>query len=206
MKYIFAFFFVTLFFLGCASNNKSSEANKISNEPEKKVMDDSTKTTDTTTVAIIKTNMGTIELELFDKLAPKTVENFVGLAEKGYYNGVIFHRVIDGFVIQGGDPTGTGRGGQSIWGKRFEDEIVPSLTFDGPGILAMANSGPNTNGSQFFITLAAKPGLNGGYTIFGKVIKGMDVVYAIGKTKTGANDKPVKDVVMEDVTIEKKVK
>ncbi len=204
MKYIFAYFFVTLFFLGCASNNKSSEANKISNEPEKKVMDDSTKTNDTTTVAIIKTNMGTIELELFDKLAPKTVENFVGLAEKGYYNGVTFHRVIDGFMIQGGDPTGTGRGGESLWGGKFDDEIVPSLTFDGPGIAAMANAGPNTNGSQFFITLAKTAWLDGHYSIFGKVIKGMDVVQAIGKTKTGPGDKPLKDMVMEEVTIEKR--
>jgi len=204
MKYIFAYFFVTLFFLGCASNNKSNEVKNISKEPEKKVMDDSTKTNDTTTVAIIKTNMGTIELELFDKLAPKTVENFVGLAKKGYYNGLIFHRVIDGFMIQGGDPTGTGRGGESFWGGKFDDEIVPSLTFDGPGILAMANAGPNTNGSQFFITLAKTAWLNGHYSIFGKVIKGMDVVQAIGKTKTGPGDRPVKEVVMKEVTIEKR--
>jgi cyclophilin family peptidyl-prolyl cis-trans isomerase len=206
MKYTIIYFFITLFFLGCASNNNPKEEKNNSTITEKKVMADTTKTNDTTLVATIKTNMGTIELELFDKLAPKTVENFVGLAEKGYYKGVIFHRVIDGFMIQGGDPTGTGRGGASLWGGKFDDEIVPSLTFDGPGILAMANAGPNTNGSQFFITLAATPWLNGHYSLFGKVIKGMDVVQAIGKTKTGANDKPVKDVVMEDVTIEKKVK
>jgi len=156
------------------------------------------------TVAVIKTNMGTIEIELFADQTPKTVENFVGHADSGYYNGVIFHRVIQNFMIQGGDPTGTGRGGESIWGKPFADEIVPSLTFDEPGILAMANAGPNTNGSQFFITVAPTSWLDGHHTIFGKVIGGMDVVYAISKVATSKpGDKPLKDVVMESVTIEK---
>lgn len=176
-------------------------------DKDNQVMGDSTKTTDTTTVAIIKTNMGTIEIALLPQYSPKAVENFTGLAEKGYYNGIIFHRVIADFMIQGGDPTGTGRGGESIWGKRFDDEISPDLVFDKPGILAMANAGPNTNGSQFFITVAPTPWLNGHYTIFGNVISGMDVVYAISKVQTNpANDKPLKDVVMEQVTIEKKVK
>ncbi|MCU0342431.1 MAG: peptidylprolyl isomerase [Ignavibacterium sp.] len=159
---------------------------------------------DSTTVAVIKTNMGTIELELYSKETPKTVENFVGLANKNYYDGVIFHRVIDGFMIQGGDPTGTGRGGESFWGKKFNDEIVKDLVFDSEGILAMANAGPNTNGSQFFITLAPTKWLNGNHTIFGKVINGMDVVRAIGKVEKGPQDRPVKDVVMESVTIEKR--
>ena len=159
------------------------------------------------TVAVIKTNMGTIEVELFPDKAPKTVENFVGLAEKGYYKGVIFHRVIDKFMIQGGDPTGTGRGGESLWGKPFEDEIVPSLTFDKPGMLAMANAGPNTNGSQFFITVAPTTWLNGHHTIFGQVIDGMDVVYAISKVATSKpGDKPLKDVVIESIKIEKEAK
>lgn len=156
------------------------------------------------TVAVIKTNMGNIELELFAKETPKTVENFVGLANKGYYNGVIFHRVIDGFMIQGGDPSGTGRGGASVWGGKFEDEIVPGLVFDKEGLLAMANAGPNTNGSQFFITLAPTPWLNGHHTIFGKVISGMDVVHAIAKVKKNQMDRPLNDVVMESVTIEKR--
>ncbi len=157
------------------------------------------------TVAVIKTNMGTIEIELFADQTPKTVENFVGHAKKDYYNGVIFHRVIPNFMIQSGDPTGTGRGGESIWGKPFEDEIVSSLVFDEPGILAMANSGPSTNGSQFFITVAATTWLNGNHTIFGKVIEGMDVVYAISKVSTSKpGDKPLKDVVMESVTIEQR--
>jgi len=157
------------------------------------------------TVAVIKTNMGTIEIELFAKETPKTVENFVGLANKGYYNGVIFHRVIENFMIQGGDPTGTGRGGDSFWGGKFADEIVPALKHDVPGVLSMANAGPNTNGSQFFITLVATPWLDGKHTVFGKVITGMDVVSAIGKVATSKpGDKPLKDVVMETVTIEKR--
>jgi cyclophilin family peptidyl-prolyl cis-trans isomerase len=152
--------------------------------------------------AIIETSMGTVELELFERATPKTVKNFVELAQKGYYNGVIFHRVIDGFMIQGGDPTGTGRGGESIYGKPFEDEIVDTLRHSGPGILSMANRGPNTNGSQFFITLVPTPWLDGKHTVFGKVVKGLDVVQAIGKVPTSKPlDKPVKDVVMKKVTI-----
>ena len=173
-------------------------SNILSQKKETKEMSDSI------TVAVIKTNMGTIEIELFEKQTPKTVENFVGLAEKGYYKGVIFHRVIDGFMIQGGDPTGTGRGGESLWGKKFDDEIDTTLVFDGEGILAMANAGPNTNGSQFFITLAPTKWLNGNHTIFGKVINGVDVVKAIGKVEKNAQDRPLKDVVMETVTIEKR--
>ncbi len=159
---------------------------------------------DSTTVAIIKTNMGTIEIELFAEQTPKTVENFVGLAEKGYYKGVIFHRVIKDFMLQAGDPTGTGRGGASFWGGKFEDEFVSDLKHDTPGMLSMANAGPNTNGSQFFITLVPTPWLDGKHTVFGKVINGMDVVYAIGKVKTAAGDKPINEVVMEEVTIEKR--
>ena len=159
---------------------------------------------DSITVAIIKTNMGTIEVELFAHQTPKTVENFVGLAEKGYYNGIIFHRVIKDFMLQAGDPTGTGRGGASFWGGKFEDEFVSDLKHDTPGMLSMANAGPNTNGSQFFITLVPTPWLDGKHTVFGKVINGMDVVYAIGKVKTAAGDKPVDEVVMEEVIIEKR--
>ncbi len=159
------------------------------------------------THAVIKTNLGAIEIELFPDKTPKTVENFAGLAEKGYFNGVIFHRVIAGFMIQGGDPTGTGRGGESIWGKSFKDEIIPELIFDKPGILAMANAGPNTNGSQFFITVAPTTWLNGNHTIFGRVAGGMDIVESISKTATNRmNDRPLKDVMMESVTVEKREK
>ncbi len=119
---------------------------------------------------VLETNQGKIELELFPKVAPLAVENFLTHVKKGYYNGVAFHRIIHNFMIQGGDPTETGRGGESIWHKNFKDEFAPNLVFDKAGILAMANRGPNTNGSQFFITTAPAPWLNGGYTIFGKVI------------------------------------
>lgn len=163
------------------------------------------KETKTQLVAVFETNMGTFECELFEDKAPKTVANFVGLAEKGYYDGVIFHRVIDNFVIQGGDPTGTGRGGESIYGHPFEDEFHPDLKHDKAGVLSMANAGPNTNGSQFFITLAPTPWLDNKHSIFGQVIKGMDVVRKIGKVETiKPGDRPVKDVVMKKVRIERR--
>ena len=148
--------------------------------------------------ATIQTNQGTIKIELFEDKAPKTTKNFVDLAEKGFYNGVIFHRVIDGFMIQGGDPTGTGRGGP---GYKIDDEFHKDLRHDSAGILSMANAGPNTGGSQFFITLAATPWLDRKHAIFGKVVEGMDVVEKIGKTKVGAQDRPVQEVKMESVTI-----
>ncbi len=119
---------------------------------------------------ILQTNQGNIELELFPDVAPLAVENFTTHVKEGYYNGIAFHRIIHNFMIQGGDPTETGRGGESIWHKDFKDEFKPNLIFDKPGMLAMANRGPNTNGSQFFITTAPTPWLNGGYTIFGKVV------------------------------------
>ncbi len=164
-----------------------------------------TEVTKTQLVAVFETNMGTFECELFEDKAPKTVANFVGLAEKGYYNGVIFHRVIDNFVIQGGDPTGTGRGGESIYGGPFEDEFHPELKHDKAGVLSMANAGPNTNTSQFFITLAPTPWLDNRHSIFGQVIKGLDVVKKIGKVETiKPGDRPVKDVVMKKVKIERR--
>ena len=179
--------------------------------------------------AIIKTNKGTIEVQLFEKLAAKTVKNFVELAKKGYYDGVTFHRVIPDFMIQGGDPTGTGRGGESIYGHPFEDEFSEQL-FNFNGALSMANAGPNTNGSQFFIVSnehvpanmidqmkmvgypqevidhykenGGTPWLDHRHTVFGQVIKGMDVVQAISKVERDQMDKPKDDVVMEMVTIE----
>ena len=145
------------------------------------------------TIAILHTNRGDIEIRLFPEVAPKTCENFVGLINKGYYNGVIFHRVIPQFMLQGGDPTGTGRGGASLWGGKFEDECSPKVKFDKPGLLAMANAGPGTNGSQFFITTAATSWLHMKHTIFGEVIKGMDVVGLIEKTRTGPGDRPIEE-------------
>ncbi|MFA5145323.1 MAG: peptidylprolyl isomerase [Candidatus Omnitrophota bacterium] len=141
-------------------------------------------------IAVLETNQGIIEIKLMPEAAPKACENFIGLIEKGYYNGLIFHRVIKGFMIQGGDPTGTGMGGESLWGAPFADEISSAVKFDKPGILAMANAGANTNGSQFFITTAATPWLNMHHTIFGEVISGYDVVQKIESAQAGANDKP----------------
>jgi cyclophilin family peptidyl-prolyl cis-trans isomerase len=146
----------------------------------------------------MKTNHGTIEAEMFADVAPKTAGNFIELAKKGFYDGVIFHRVIDGFMIQGGDPTGTGRGGP---GYQIDDEFAPGLAHTHAGIFSMANAGPNSGGSQFFITLAATPWLDGKHAIFGKVTAGLDIVKAIGKLQTGPGDRPVKDVVMEKVTV-----
>jgi cyclophilin family peptidyl-prolyl cis-trans isomerase len=155
--------------------------------------------------AVIETNKGTIKFELLEADAPKTTENFRLLAEKGYYDGVIFHRVISGFMVQGGDPLGMGYGGESAWGGKFNDEInASSELYKGKyaaGTVAMANSGPNTNGSQFFIMHTDYP-LPPLYTKFGKVIEGQDIVNAIAGVETGANDKPVSPVTMNKVTIE----
>src|SRR5687767_12571324 len=155
--------------------------------------------------AVIETNKGTIRVELLESDAPKTTENFITLAQRGYYDGIIFHRVIKGFMIQGGDPTGTGRGGESAWGGRFNDEIDPKspLYQHGykAGTMAMANAGPNTNGSQFFI-MHVDYNLPPSYTIFGRVIEGQDVVNSIATSQTGPGDKPLSDIRMEKVTIE----
>jgi len=174
----------------------------------------------------LHTNHGDIEIELFADRAPRTVENFLGLAEHdpaadadpardtntwedpesgevrgdSLYAGAEFHRVIEGFMIQGGDPTGTGRGGP---GYEFADEFHDDLTHDGPGILSMANSGPNTNGSQFFITLDATPHLDGKHAVFGQVVGGMDVVETIGSLPTGRQDAPQTEAVVERVTVER---
>lgn len=142
---------------------------------------------------VFETNVGTIELKLFADAAPKTCENFVKLVEKHYYDGLIFHRVIKSFMIQGGDPTGTGAGGESIWGKPFADECNAKLSFDRPGLLAMANRGPNTNGSQFFITTVPTPWLNMKHTIFGEVTKGYDIIQKIEKCKTN-QDRPIEQI------------
>jgi len=145
-------------------------------------------------VVILKTTQGEIELSLKPSLAPKAVENFVTHVKNGYYDGIIFHRIIKKFMIQGGDPTGSGRGGKSIWGKSFKDEFAPNVTFDKPGILAMANAGPHTNGSQFFITTVPTPWLNGHHTIFGYVTKGYDVVRKLENVDVAAfNNRPLQE-------------
>lgn len=142
-------------------------------------------------IVVLETTQGKIELQLYPQVAPKACENFVKLVEKGYYDGIIFHRVIKKFMIQTGDPTGTGRGGSSIWNQPFEDEVTAKVTFDRQGQVAMANAGPGTNGSQFFITTAPTPWLNLKHTIFGEVVSGFDVVQRIENTPVDASDKPL---------------
>ena len=149
----------------------------------------------------LETTHGTIVLKLYKDKVPKAVENFITHVKTGYYDGVTFHRIIKGFMIQGGDPTGTGMGGESIWGHPFKDEIDPSLKFDRPFLLAMANRGPNTNGSQFFITTAPAPWLNGHYTIFGEVVEGKETVRKIENEPTGYRDKPLKKVVIKKASV-----
>lgn len=181
-----------------------------------------------TTQAVIKTNKGDITVKLFDERTPKTVKNFVELAKKGYYDGIIFHRVIPNFMIQGGDPTGSGMGGESIYGAKFEDEFTPDL-FNLRGALSMANAGPNTNGSQFFIVTmnqvpadmisqlsaagfpseiveaykehGGTPWLDQKHTVFGHVVNGLEVAEEIEKVDRNAMDKPLEDVVIETIEI-----
>lgn len=152
---------------------------------------------------VMHTSMGDIHLRLYPEECPKTVENFTTHCRNGYYDNLIFHRVIKGFMIQTGDPLGDGTGGQSIWGREFEDEFHKSLRHDRPFTLSMANAGPNTNGSQFFITTVATPWLDNKHTVFGRVVKGMDVVQQIEKVKTDKNDKPYQDVKILNVTVPK---
>ncbi|XP_068450349.1 peptidyl-prolyl cis-trans isomerase-like 1 [Clinocottus analis] len=140
------------------------------------------------------TTMGTIIVELYWRQAPKTCKNFAELCRRGYYVNTKFHRIIKDFMVQGGDPTGTGRGGASIFGKQFEDELVPELKFTGAGILAMANAGPDTNGSQFFFTLGPTQWLDGKHSIFGRVSQGMGVLNRIGMVETNGQDRPVDDI------------
>ncbi|KAF4446644.1 Peptidyl-prolyl cis-trans isomerase-like 1 [Fusarium albosuccineum] len=148
----------------------------------------------TTNIVLETTMQGSLVLELYTNHAPKTCNNFTTLVRRGYYDSTVFHRIIPNFMIQGGDPTGTGRGGTSIYGDKFEDEIDPGLKHTGAGILSMANAGPNTNGSQFFVTLAPTPWLDGKHTIFGRVKSGMGTVRRMGMVKTGPEDRPVEDV------------
>lgn len=145
------------------------------------------------TTVVLETTQGNVELKLFPEIAPKTCENFIGLVEKGYYDGIIFHRVIKQFMVQGGDPTGTGRGGESIWSRAFEDEFKPEVNFDKAGILSMANAGPNTNGSQFFITTIPTPWLNQKHTIFGEVVAGYENIEKIENQPTDAQSRPLSE-------------
>jgi cyclophilin family peptidyl-prolyl cis-trans isomerase len=193
-KSILALLLVSIVVTGCGKkniidSNLIENLNKIS---EEKIMN---------SIVTIKTNLGEMKIEVFEDKAPITAGNFLKLVKEGYYDGIIFHRVIKDFMIQGGDPTGTGTGGP---GYSIEDEFAEGLAHDKKGMLSMANSGPNTGGSQFFITLVPTAWLDGKHAIFGQVIEGDDVLTAIGDTETGYMDKPVKEVVMEKVTVEAK--
>jgi len=205
MKKIMLTFVVTLLMLltGCNAKDSNTTSASIPSSTvpssETSIKPDSKK--ETGTLVVLKTNQGDITLKMFPKVAPLAVENFVTHAKNGYFNGLIFHRVIKDFMIQGGDPTGTGRGGESIWKKEFVNEHSANVVFDRPFLLAMANHGPNTNGSQFFITTKATPFLNGGYTIFGEVVSGQEVVRKIENTKTRTADRPVSEQKMLKVVV-----
>lgn len=183
-------------------SNDSGENNEANDSLNQNNLENNNLNNNTNMIATIKTNKGDIKIEFYADDAPKTVENFITLAEKNYYDGVIFHRVIKGFMIQGGDPTGTGAGGP---GYKFADELNPETQSykNGykRGVVAMANAGPNTNGSQFFIMHQDYP-LPNNYTIFGNVISGIEVVDAIAETETVPGDRPVEEIVMESVTID----
>ncbi|MEZ4822427.1 MAG: peptidylprolyl isomerase [Ignavibacteria bacterium] len=226
---LFSILFVTVLFIGCGDKKDETKSETKKEESKTTTTESTTKTESETPqtqtekkdstmenkesagkeetskatgdIVTMETSMGTIKIKLFSKEAPITTTNFKNLVNEGFYNGIIFHRVIDGFMIQGGDPTGTGRGGSKT---TIQDEFGPGLKHSKKGILSMANSGPNTGSSQFFITLAATPWLDGKHAIFGEVISGMDVVEKIGKTKTGPNDKPATDVKMIKVTLGEK--
>ncbi|CAA6821792.1 MAG: Peptidyl-prolyl cis-trans isomerase (EC [uncultured Sulfurovum sp.] len=180
------------------NNTQKIEATSVVKNDEKK---------SESTIVILETNQGNIALKMFRDVAPLAVENFVTHAKNGYYDGLIFHRVIKDFMIQGGDPTGTGRGGESIFkdksGKKIEfaNEHKPNVVFDRPFLLAMANRGPNTNGSQFFITTRETPFLNGRHTIFGEVVSGKEVVEKIENTKTQRDDTPMEKQIIKKATI-----
>lgn len=149
----------------------------------------------------LNTSHGKVKIELFCELCPLASKNFLALAASNYYDGTLFHRNIKGFIIQGGDPTGTGKGGSSIYGKTFKDEIVPELKHEKRGIVSMANSGPNTNGGQFFITYGKQTHLDGQYTIFGKVIEGFESLDLMEKEPVDAKDRPLNEIVLHSITI-----
>ena len=197
MKKIVLVLTVVLFVLGGCNSKEVKEHVETSTKAPTTTVSESSEM-----IVTLKTNEGDIQLKMFSKVAPLAVENFTTHAKDGYYDGLIFHRVIKDFMIQGGDPTGTGRGGESIWKKEFVNEYAANVVFDRPFLLAMANHGPNTNGSQFFITTKATPFLNGGYTIFGEVISGKEVVRKIENTQTGAADRPVSKQIIEKVIVQ----
>jgi len=221
LKKSFYFFVISLFAFailisGCGKKEEVKEKPKTEEKkvdtvkqqtPPTEIKKDTTKKDDgevkkdeksSGNIVKFETTMGTFKAKLYTDKAPITTKNFIDLVNKGFFNGLIFHRVIAGFMIQGGDPTGTGRGGSGV---SIKDEFGPGLKHNKEGILSMANAGPNTGTSQFFITLAPQPHLDGKHAVFGEVIEGITVVEKIGKVKTGAQDKPVEEVKMTKVTM-----
>jgi cyclophilin family peptidyl-prolyl cis-trans isomerase len=190
--------FVQVFLIAGCSGNSGNTGSQAAPAPES-TPKQTTTTAKKNSIAKFETSKGDFTIELFEDKAPNTTKNFIDLVNKKFYDGLIFHRVIDGFMIQGGDPKGNGTGGP---GYTIKDEFSPDLKHDSAGIISMANAGPNTGGSQFFITLAPTPWLDNKHAVFGKVTTGLEVVKAIGKVKTGPNDKPAEDVVIKKITIE----
>lgn len=204
MKKFLYFFIVPLLVLtGCQSSSDIEQVYQ-DDAPQTQIINEFNQTSMPNKgeqIVVMETLLGTIKIKLFPEFAPKTVENFKGLIAKNYYDGLIFHRVIPDFMIQGGDPLGNGTGGESLWGGKFEDEFNPNLK-NVRGALSMANSGPNTNGSQFFIVQAAEtPWLNGRHTVFGQVFEGIEIVDKIVSVPRDALDKPLEDVKMEKVEL-----
>lgn len=203
-KYFIPMFAVSILFLSCGQNytvvNLESEVKN-----GKKIEDVIQLNEKEQLVAILNTSFGTIEFELYPKETPKAVINFIGLSLQGYYNKLTFHRIVKDFMIQTGDSTASGSGGRSYFGSEFEDETPLELKHNSPGTVSMANRGPHTNTSQFFITTVATPWLDSKHTLFGKVIDGMDVVYEIGKVKTDRMEKPVNPIYINNIIIEKRV-
>lgn len=182
-----------LLFAGCSATNTGKTPSQSAGQQQSTVA-----VNPHNSIAVFETSKGTFRIELYEDKAPNTAKNFITLANKGFYDGLIFHRVIDGFMIQGGDPKGNGTGGP---GYKIADEFHRDLRHSAEGILSMANAGPNTGGSQFFITLAPTPHLDNKHAIFGRVIEGMDAVKAVGKVKVDAQDKPVEKVIINKITI-----
>jgi peptidylprolyl isomerase len=185
---------LTLALSGCAGSTALRKGAKTEQLTGEKIEEN---------VVILQTSQGDISIKPMSETAPKACENFIGLVKKGYYDGIIFHRVIKGFMIQGGDPTGTGRGGSSLWSRPFEDEVDEEITFDRKGLIAMANAGPDSNGSQFFITTGSAPWLNMKHTIFGEIISGYDVVEKIENTAVDPRDRPIKQQIIIKAYVKK---
>ncbi len=215
MKTIFSIFLASgiLLLAGCTAKTPEAEIGKVyqGSPQEFNATKDIVMTTFDQTagpkagaqIVVMETSSGTIKIQLFPEYAPKTVENFVGLIEKGYYDGIIFHRVIPDFMIQGGDPGGNGRGGESLWGGKFEDEFSPNVS-NIRGALSMANAGPNTNGSQFFVVQkeGGTPWLDNRHSVFGQVYEGMDIVDEIANAERDGVDKPLEEISMTKVTVD----